>query len=775
MRVETAATPPQDVVDIGRASVLGPSLGPGSHRLRQLYFLFFVVSGACGLVYEVTWLRLAMANFGVTTPMISIVISVFMAGLGLGSWGGGVLARQLDTGSAAGSLRHYALLELLIGVSGIVVTPLLSWGRTLSEQIQNAMGLSSVSLYLVSGGLVAVVLLPWCTCMGATIPFVMSAMKKSLPRDGERSFSFLYLANVLGALLGTLVPAFVLFELLGFQRTLYLTATLNALLAATVLTVSRSNMVQASLGENAQQPVTKPPSSPGAGRKIHLYLLFLTGFVSMALEVVWVRQLTPYLGTVVYTLALILAFYLFGTFGGSSAYRAWDRARFPHKAISAWVVVGLSALASLISSDPRVMHGFGYEGAVLLAFLGIAPFSAVVGFLTPMLVDDWCKGDPERGGLAYGVNVLGCIIGPLFAGFCLLPWLGERWGTVALAAPLLLVGFGATVRPDRFGGAIASGRRTWGLAAAALAASVLVVAGTKDFASVFQHREVMRDYTATVIATGRGMRKRLLVNGVGITSLTPVTKMMAHVPLAFLSHRPRNGLVICFGMGTTFQSMLSWGIPTTGVELVPSVPALFGYFHPNGPKLLKSPLAHLVIDDGRRFLERTSQKYDVIVIDPPPPVQAAASSLLYSRQFYTLARKRLRPGGILAQWLPGGDTATQSSVAQALRDSFPFVRVFRSIQQGWGLHFLASESPIPNVTAAVLASRMPPAAVTNMLQWGPYSTAQKQLQAFLSEEIPIETLIARDPSVPALSDDHPVNEYYLLRRLLPRAWMNGRP
>jgi spermidine synthase len=114
----------------------------------------------------------------------------------------------------------------------------------------------------------------------------------------------------------------------------------------------------------------------------------------------------------------------------------------------------------------------------------------------------------------------------------------------------------------------------------------------------------LRDNTATIIAVGEGMERHLLVNGIGITFLTPMTKVMAHLPLVFLNHPPRNALVVCFGMGTTYRSMLSWGIPTTAVELVPSVPKLFWYYHADGPQLLKSQLSRVVIDDGRRYLER---------------------------------------------------------------------------------------------------------------------------------------------------------------------------
>src|SRR4029077_13454733 len=131
------------------------------------------------------------------------------------------------------------------------------------------------------------------------------------------------------------------------------------------------------------------------------------------------------------------------------------------------------------------------------------------------------------------------------------------------------------------------------------------------------------------------------------TSLTPVTKMMAHLTLSSLPHPRQDALIICFGMGTTFRSVLSWGIPATVVELVPSVPWLFWYYHPDADQVLASPNAHVVIDDGRRYLERSPRLYDAIIIDPPPPVQTAGSSLLYSQDFYAVARTRLRSGGIL--------------------------------------------------------------------------------------------------------------------------------
>jgi spermidine synthase len=200
---------------------------------------------------------------------------------------------------------------------------------------------------------------------------------------------------------------------------------------------------------------------------------------------------------------------------------------------------------------------------------------------------------------------------------------------------------------------------------------------------------------------------------------------------------------------------------------VPSVPLLFSYFHSDGAQLLKSPLAHVVIDDGRRYLERTQQQYDLITIDPPPPVEAAGSSLLYSEEFYAAARKRLRPGGILAQWLPEGDEENIAAVARALRNSFPYVRVFGSVE-GWGFHFLASEQPLAQLTAEGLQRKMPTDAAADLSEWDdPPADSPAGFLAFdtvLRNEISIETLIAKSPATPSLRDDRPINEYYKLRR-----------
>src|ERR1039458_7679987 len=93
------------------------------------YFFFFLISGFCSVLYEVVWLRLAMAQYGVTTPLISLVLSIFMLGLGVGSWGAGRLVKKWRGRLPFSALLLYGLTELVIGASALMVPVELSWGR----------------------------------------------------------------------------------------------------------------------------------------------------------------------------------------------------------------------------------------------------------------------------------------------------------------------------------------------------------------------------------------------------------------------------------------------------------------------------------------------------------------------------------------------------------------------------------------------------------------------------------------------------------------------
>jgi spermidine synthase len=726
---------------------------------RAWYFNFFFVSGFCSLVYEVVWLRLAMASFGVTTPLVSIVLSVFMAGLALGSWGAGrVSARPMHGGTL---LRLYATAELVIAVSAVLVPVSFTWGRSVLSAGTVGAAWNSLAYYAVSGAWVGAALLPACVAMGATFPFAMAAMQRQRGAD-PRAFSFLYTANILGATVGVLASAFVMIELLGFRRAALVTSALNVALAIAALLLARRPTRETT----PTLPSLVTAAGPAAANpRIALVALFLTGMLSLGFEVIWIRQLAPYLGPVVYTFATVLAIYLAASFAGARAYRAWPRGT-SRAAAWGWAVAAFVALLPLVATDVRLL----LPGAVR-AIIAIAPVCAVIGYLTPMLIDRFTGGDPARAGVAYALNVLGSIAGPLVAGFWLLPSFGERGALVVLAVPLFALAILAVAKPTLVGAGDVITRRGTAVvvAFALLIGGAVVIVTTEGFGTAIPGALVRRDHTATVIATESNGYKLLLVNGHPTTVLTPITKMMAHLPLAMHESRPRDTLVICFGMGTTFRSALTWGGNVTVVELVPSVPQMFGFYHPDTAKILASPRGRIVIDDGRRFLERSTQTWDVITLDPPYPVEMAGSGLLYAREFYAVARRRLRPDGVMQQWLPNTEPAVQSAAAKAIAESFPHVRVFapgRVQNQFLGFFFVARQVPIASHPPTALAERLPTEAAADLIEWVPWEAPVDHFNVVLAHEVPIASVIALAPAAPTLADDRPVNEYFFVRRLL---------
>jgi MFS family permease len=155
------------------------------------------------------------------------VLSVFMLGLAIGSWGGGRWIGPLTARTGRSAAFFYAGAELAIGLGAFVVPRIFAVG----EKVLLASGETDSFGYLTLSALVlAVSILPWCVCMGTTFPFMMAYIREQ-ERDQTRSFSFLYLANVLGAMSGTLLAAVVCIELLGFQHTLWEAAAGNFVIA----------------------------------------------------------------------------------------------------------------------------------------------------------------------------------------------------------------------------------------------------------------------------------------------------------------------------------------------------------------------------------------------------------------------------------------------------------------------------------------------------------------------------------------------------------------
>jgi spermidine synthase len=735
---------------------------------RRVLFVLFFISGFSGLVYQVVWTRLAFASFGIITPVMSVVLSVFMLGLALGSWAGGRWIVPLTERTGWSAACFYGAAELVIGLGAFAVPKFFGLG----EGFLLASGQTDSFNYLFRSALVlALSILHWCVCMGATFPFMMAYIRAQ-ENHLATSFSFLYLANVLGAMTGTLLAAVVFIELLGFHHTLWVAAAGNFFISIISFSLGRADQSPRIPAAGAGPPdpvadIATPPEPPaGLSNTGIQWLLFSTGFIAMAMEVVWTRAFTPILKTQVYSFAAIVFVYLGATFAGSWLYRRRLKREKPVSKAILLAALALAAFLPVLVNDAHFQNINFSSPAInprdaLILLGGIVPFCALLGFLTPGLIDEYARGNPARAGRAYAVNVLGCILGPLVACYGLLPSLSERAALIFLALPLLVFCFQLWRDYSR--------RLRVVLSAALVSLLGWSTLMTGDYETWLKESNpkgatIRRDYAATVISYGEGWDRMLLVNGFGMTILTPITKFMVHLPLAYHQAPPKSALVICFGMGTSYRSAMSWNLDTTVVELVPGVTRAFAYYHADAEKFVNTANGHIVVDDGRRFLKRTPLKFDIIAVDPPPPVQAAGSSLLFSREFFELAKQHLNPGGVIQMWVPGdAEPESAQAVLRSMIGSFPHVRCFPSVI-GWGTHLLGSTEPLEHFDAGQLAARMPETARRDLLEWYGTNTAPAVLERVVNAEFPAAAVLNADPDI-QVTDDEPFNEYYLLRHL----------
>jgi spermidine synthase len=273
------------------------------------------------------------------------------------------------------------------------------------------------------------------------------------------------------------------------------------------------------------------------------------------------------------------------------------------------------------------------------------------------------------------------------------------------------------------------------------------------------HRPGVQGVTTVLRRKGEPFGSHLLINGRGMTAKVTDTKMMAHLPL-LLHPNPENTLVICFGMGTTFRSAITHGGQVTVVELVPDVLDAFDLYHADTAAVRAYPRGRMVANDGRNFLKLTRERYDIITVDPPPPVDAAGVNSLYCRDFVELARTRLKPGGLLAHWIPspgtGGvnDVATFNMMLSTLYHAFPHTYVLTGID-AHGVHVFSSERPLQYDLQRIKERLSIPAVARDVTEWRDVPLAFFAALA----EIPA----AEMAGIPQITDDEPALEFNLLR------------
>ncbi len=654
----------------------------------------FFLSGFAGLVYEVAWIRRASLVFGSTTWALSTVLAVFFGGLALGSWLFGRWGQQ-----ARRPIRIYALLEL-----GLAILALLSlWAFGLVDGIYGVAYRSAVTVttdntglhWLTAGGqltmvrvlLVALVLLPPTFLMGGTLPLFC----RQFVLDGGRiirNLGFLYGINTLGAMLGTLMAGFVLIPRVGVSGAVGVAAGVNILIAATALALRFDPLAppEKSVGITGEKK-----SSAVATRFVVPTLFFTTGLVVVGAEIFWSRFLSLVIRDSVTTYTITLSVVLTGIVLGSLLVSLLEKGGRLER-VSLPLLFGIFQLTAalavigLMFLPARVWLGLGHGVAPF--FLLMLPATILSGASFP-LANRLALRDPALSASSVGrmtaLNTLGGIVGSLVVGFFILPELGLAAGVKIITGVGLITGVAAQLllEPTRGG----SRNLRLGLAAGGVALwfGIPLLTGVGLPASFLGRNGRLLDYTEGHSATLSIVEVEGVVQ-MEIDNLWQGTEtkghqiMAAHLP-ALLHPAPGDVLVIGAGVGQTAGRFLQHDI--TSLDCVDIEPAIFPFIDRNFSNAwMRDERVNLVADDGRTFTAHTDRSYDIISIEAGQ-IYRPGVDVFYTREFYTDARDRLRPGGLVAQFVPLGflPEASFRSVVATFLEIFPASGLWYNTQE----------------------------------------------------------------------------------------------
>jgi len=659
----------------------------------------FFLSGAAALIYQVAWQRLLTVYYGVGSISIALIVSVYMAGLGLGALWGGSLAERLRQ-----RLLFYFFIELLIGGFGVASPFLLdSLGRY-----------TAGSSYVVSFACMAGFLFIPTVLMGMTLP-VLTKIFNQVTRDFFDTVSFLYFVNTLGAAVGALAASYGLITFGGLDIAVYSAAGINFFLAVMIFWVRGLSGTFADDGHFAAPAEPAPAGSPW-GRAAFLFVL-VTGFLAIGYEIVWLRVTSFLVKVSPYAFSSALAVYLFGIALGSFAMNRYlrrrpglDRGRF--FLLLQLLIGGITALIFIGYYYATKFTVFAYLSQLSfhqdvhplwsapLKFIPVSPdnwfriffgqidifFWPVVFIFVPTLLMGasfpliaslaWRKPNEEGRaiGRIYALNIAGNVLGGVVTGFVLLPFWGTEITILLFAVTGIMMG-AAVVLKIR-----SKGRRLLGWLTA-FSLLVFIIAflpksgqlytsmhfpelpdvdfyfeeGVDGVVGTFVQGEAVRNY---IQGNQHGGRPGHWYNYQAIEAMS-------------LAPRIDNVLVIGYGTGSTVETLLK-SPEVKKITLVELNRTLIKNLRkiPLFDKMLADPRVELVIEDGRRFLLRSREKYDLVLMDPLRSTTVYSNNL-YSRDFFRILKERLAPQGVFEMWTDEYDIILYTLVSE-----FSDVRIY---------------------------------------------------------------------------------------------------
>ena len=700
---------------------------PESHGVSRaglylpLLVLLFIGSGCAALIYEIVWYQMLSLIVGSSAISLGVLLATFMGGMCIGSIG---LARVVS--SREHPLRVYALLEVGIGVFGLLVLWLLPYVGGLYTSIggPGMLGIMIRALFC------ALFLLPPTIMMGATLPAI-SRWVETTPK-GVSWLGFFYGGNTFGAVLGCLIAGFYLLRVHDVAIATYAAVALNAVVAIAGLVLAGATPYEPTHDPGAEDAVEMSPAAP-----VVLVAIGISGATALGAEVVWTRLMTLNFGGTTYTFSLILASFLFGIGIGSAVGSFMARYVKDPKAALGWaqflVVLGLAWAAYILTgalpnwpvnpslADPWFNFQFDFFRAVLTAL----PAAALWGASFPLALAATARRGQDAGrlvGRVYAANTVGAIFGALLSSVVLIGWVGTQTtqrmmlALATIGALLLLVPTWGEVR-----GAVQIDARGF-VRGAVVAVTALLLGGTMApppalLVGFGRYAPTYLEYgDYNFIYVGEGMNSSMAVSELGNgvrnyhnagkvqASSEPqdmrLQRMLGHLT-TLVPTQATSVMVIGCGAGVTAGAVsIDPAVQElTIVEIEPLVPEVVSrHFGAHNFEVVDNPKTNVVIDDARHYLLTTDKKFDAITSDPFDPwVKGAAT--LYTEEFWREAREHLNPGGVITvfvQLYESNLEAVKSEVATFL-EIFPEGMVFANLAygQGYDVVLLGQNDPGP--------------------------------------------------------------------------------
>jgi spermidine synthase len=676
-----------------------------------LLVLLFVGSGCAALIYEVVWLQMITLIVGSSAISLGVVLGTFMGGMCLGSL---LLSRYVSR--AEHPMKVYAYLEL--GIAGFGV--LLPFILPLVGGLYFAVAGSGMSGLILRGLFCAVVLLFPTLLMGATLPAI-ARWVESTPK-GVSWLGFFYGGNIAGGVIGCLLAGYYLLRVTDATTASFVAVALNVVVAIAALLLAKESAYS---GKREPAGAPKPPlfAAPPGSWPVYVAIA-LSGFTALGSEVVWTRLLSLNLGGTTYTFSLILAVFLMGLGLGSSvgatvagsvkdARTALGWFQMALLAGIAWAAFALTQAIPFWPVDPTLSLGpwFTFQMDFVKTAFAVLPGAFLWGASFPLALAATMGEDRDPGvmvGTVYAANTVGAIFGAVFASVAFIPLLGTQNSqrlmiiVAGLSAVLVLVLF-----PSQTAAAAGGAMRRLGAMAVAVAIGgflVTTVAPVPPLLVGFGRFTARRYFDhGEFIFVGEGMNSSmavsLLSNGVlnyhnagkVQASSEPqdmrLQRMLGHLA-TLIPENPRSVLVIGFGAGVTAGSVSIDPMVQRQViaEIEPLVPKVVStYFGQQNYFVAENPKVEIKVDDARHYLLTTDETFDAITSDPFDPwVKGAAT--LYTKEFFTLVREKLNPGGVVTvfvQLYESTPEAVKSEVATFF-EAFPEGLVFGNTHMGQG-------------------------------------------------------------------------------------------